>query len=285
MKKKVISVILCLCMMLPFTLAAHAQEPLNYLLLGDSIAQGYGVYNRDKACYGKIVADTNGYSYANYAVNGYRSCDLISQLGNPEVNAAVENADIISLSIGGNDFLQQNLPRIAVEVLAGNYKIVNDVKEIRLIFFIKNIRFIFLIKEIRTILRDITASLLKSVDLFTYGIFPQTHLKQKFHGAFTCLNSTHLNLPGGRILSRNFLNLLVSEKRNEPTKKPTAVNNMIKRVLKNPNMQSNNPITKNRKAKTTPALVLRSFSKSLDKNLSILTCSRLLSEPAQPWQL
>lgn len=130
MKKKIISVILCLCMILPFTFAAHAQEPLNYLLLGDSIAQGYGVYNRDKACYGKIVADTNGYSYTNYAVNGYRSCDLISQLGNPEVKAAVEKADIISLSIGGNDFLQQNLPRIAVEVLAGNYKIVNDVKEI-----------------------------------------------------------------------------------------------------------------------------------------------------------
>lgn len=130
MKKKVISVILCLCMILPFTLAARAQEPLNYLLLGDSIAQGYGVYNRDKACYGKIVADTNGYNYTNYAVNGYRSCDLISQLGNPEVNAAVEKADIISLSIGGNDFLQQNLPRIAVEVLAGNYKIVNDVKDI-----------------------------------------------------------------------------------------------------------------------------------------------------------
>ena len=130
MKKKIISVILCLCMILPFTLAAHAQEPLNYLLLGDSIAQGYGVYNRDKACYGKIVADTNGYSYTNYAVNGYRSCDLISQFGNPEVKAAVEKADIISLSIGGNDFLQQNLPRIAVEVLAGNYKIVNDVKEI-----------------------------------------------------------------------------------------------------------------------------------------------------------
>ena len=130
MKKKIICVILCLCMILPLTLAAHAQEPLNYLLLGDSIAQGYGVYNRDKACYGKIVADTNGYSYTNYAVNGYRSCDLISQLGNPEVNAAVENADIISLSIGGNDFLQQNLPRIAVEMLAGNYKIVNDVKEI-----------------------------------------------------------------------------------------------------------------------------------------------------------
>ena len=130
MKKKIISVILCLCMILPFTLAAHAQEPLNYLLLGDSIAQGFGVYNRDEACYGKIVADTNGYNYTNYAVNGYRSCDLISQLGNPEVNAAVKEADIISLSIGGNDFLQQNLPRIAVEVLAGNYKIVNDVKEI-----------------------------------------------------------------------------------------------------------------------------------------------------------
>lgn len=130
MKKKIISVILCLCMILPFTLAAHAEEPLNYLLLGDSIAQGFGVYNKDKACYGRIVADTNGYNYNNYGVNGLRTCDLIDQLAAPEVAEAVEEADIISLSIGGNDFLQQNLPRIAVEVLADNYKIVNDIKEI-----------------------------------------------------------------------------------------------------------------------------------------------------------
>ena len=33
------------------------------------------------------------------------------------------------------------------------------------------------------------------------------------HSMLTCFNSTHLNLPGGNILSRNFLNLLVSEKR------------------------------------------------------------------------
>lgn len=128
--KKLISIILCLCLLTPFTLAAHAREPLNYLLLGDSIAQGFGVYNRDEACYGRIVADTNGYGYANYGVDGLRTCDLIEQLDSSEVAAAVENADIISLSIGGNDFLQQNLPRIAVEVLAGNYKIVNDIKEI-----------------------------------------------------------------------------------------------------------------------------------------------------------
>lgn len=130
MKKKIVCVILCLLIMLPFTFAAGAREPLNYLLLGDSIAQGFGVYNRDKACYGKIVADTNGYNYKNYAVDGYRSCDLIDRMADDDVNSAIKNADIISLSIGGNDFLQQNLPRIAFEVLGGNYKIVNDVKEI-----------------------------------------------------------------------------------------------------------------------------------------------------------
>ena len=127
--KKLMCVLLAVCLLLSCALPVLADDgKKNYVVLGDSIAQGYGVYNRDQAAYGKIVADTNGYDYANFGVNGLRSWDLIEQLKTGEVAAAVAKADIISLSIGGNDYLQQDLPKIFSQVSQGNYKIVNDIQ-------------------------------------------------------------------------------------------------------------------------------------------------------------
>ena len=127
--KKVICLFLSACLLFACVLPAFAEEAPHYVVLGDSIAQGYGVYNRGDAAYGRIVADTNGYTYANYGVNGLRSWDLIELLKRDDVAADVAKADIISLSIGGNDYLQQNLPRIFAEVAQDNYKIVNDIQD------------------------------------------------------------------------------------------------------------------------------------------------------------
>ena len=126
--KKVLCLLLSCCLAFACLLPALAEDAPHYVVLGDSIAQGSGVYNRGDAAYGRIVADTNGYTYVNYGVNGLRSWDLIELLGREDVAADVARADIISLSIGGNDYLQQNLPKIFAEVSQGNYKIVNDIQ-------------------------------------------------------------------------------------------------------------------------------------------------------------
>lgn len=127
--KKTICFILALCMFLSAcSFAAQAEEPLNYVVLGDSIARGAGVYNSDKACYGRIVADTCGFGYTNLGIDGLRSWDLIELLGTDEFTGPVSGADVISLSIGGNDYLQQNLPRIILEVSMDNYKIIDDIE-------------------------------------------------------------------------------------------------------------------------------------------------------------
>lgn len=109
--KKFISVVLCMALLLTsFVLSVSAQEEKPfYLVLGDSIAYGSGIANAREACYGKIVADTNDYEYANYAVPGHTTTNLINRLSNEEVITALEKADIISISIGGNDFLMSNL--------------------------------------------------------------------------------------------------------------------------------------------------------------------------------
>lgn len=93
-----------------FGICGYAESKKSfYLVLGDSIAYGSGISNSREACYGKIVADTNGYDYANHAVPGHTTANLINRLSDEAVVADLKKADIISISIGGNDFLLGNL--------------------------------------------------------------------------------------------------------------------------------------------------------------------------------
>ena len=112
MKKIKKTIALCLCIMMLFTslgCVAFAEEKQFYLVLGDSIGYGSGIRNSKEACYGKIVADTNGYEYSNQAIPGHTTQNLIDRLELEAVKSDVMKADIISISIGGNDFLMNNL--------------------------------------------------------------------------------------------------------------------------------------------------------------------------------
>ncbi|MBQ9506106.1 MAG: hypothetical protein IJR51_03025 [Clostridia bacterium] len=98
------ALLLCVCAV-P---VGAAEQPL-YVVLGDSIAYGSGLSNPTEAVYGRIVADTNRYAYENYAVPGHTTANLLRRLENDTVSAAVGRADIISISIGGNNFLLGDL--------------------------------------------------------------------------------------------------------------------------------------------------------------------------------
>lgn len=120
--KKIIAIILAVALCIGFvSVSASAKERLNYLLLGDSIAEGFGVKNPDEASYGKIIADTNGYNYKNDAIMGRNSVGLLNHLTNDEeyIND-VKWADIISVSIGGNDFLLDHAALLIVEGIIFN---------------------------------------------------------------------------------------------------------------------------------------------------------------------
>ena len=106
MKKRIIAVLLSAMLLLGvLSVAAAAADRPFYLVLGDSIAYGSGLSNPKDAVYGKVVADTNGYEYANYAVPGHTTANLMKRMENETVRAAIARADIISISIGGNNFL------------------------------------------------------------------------------------------------------------------------------------------------------------------------------------
>ena len=90
-------------------IADAAEDAPHYVVLGDSIAFGSGLSNPRQAVYGRIVADTNGYAYDNFAVPGHTTQNLLQRMQNEQVKAAIADADIISISIGGNNFLLGNL--------------------------------------------------------------------------------------------------------------------------------------------------------------------------------
>ena len=172
--KKVISLLCCLVLLALAVSPCFAVETEkgSYVVLGDSIAQGFGIYNRDKASYGRIVADTIDYAYANYGVNGLRSWDLIELLAREDVARSVTDADIISLSIGGNDYLQQDLPKIAFRLMQGDEKILNDIEANYKEYF----------AEIINILRDLNPD---AVILVQTLYNPMTGLLGKFYGQAT----------------------------------------------------------------------------------------------------
>lgn len=109
--KKLTAIILSLVMIFTvFSICGCAEnEKPFYLVLGDSIAFGSGLTNSREACYGKIVADTNGYDYVNHSIPGHTTTNLINRLNEDAVISDLKKADIISISIGGNDFLMSNL--------------------------------------------------------------------------------------------------------------------------------------------------------------------------------
>ena len=133
--------ILIAILMIP-TFAANKKE--TYLVLGDSIGAGTGLSNPSTSAYGKIVAETEGYDYINDAVAGHTTQDLLSRLKEDKVKEDAKKADVISISIGGNNFLHNNIATMVsrlnstgdmseVEEIAKNMKTDLDeiVKQIR----------------------------------------------------------------------------------------------------------------------------------------------------------
>ncbi len=131
--KKAVSLILSVFTVISVCVCASASSrTLNYVVIGDSIAFGAGVYNSTEACYAKIVADTNGYNYKNDSVSGFKSAQLLEYLKtNKETIEDIANADILTLSIGGNDFIQEKLPILIFKALVFNdYSMFDEITEV-----------------------------------------------------------------------------------------------------------------------------------------------------------
>lgn len=89
---------------------------VRYVALGDSIAYGYGLQDRQEQSYVSLVRKhlEEKYDYvisSNFGTNGLRSDDLLEILTNPshkqykKYHATLRYADVVTVSIGSNDLL------------------------------------------------------------------------------------------------------------------------------------------------------------------------------------
>ncbi|NLK24198.1 MAG: hypothetical protein GX309_09555, partial [Clostridiales bacterium] len=76
----------------------------NFLVLGDSIGTGYGLSSEDFS-YGKKLSTKLNMNYTNLAVDGSTSKSLLDELNNEDYINKVKEAEIINISIGGNDVM------------------------------------------------------------------------------------------------------------------------------------------------------------------------------------
>jgi hypothetical protein len=119
----------------------NAEQPV-FLLMGDSIPDAYGIENRDEACYGRIVADTDHFVYRNIGRTAMDSTELIDFInlyavwdheknGWHNVRDYIAEADILCLSIGGNDFFdREDTAKLLVGALFGvNRKTMDAIAE------------------------------------------------------------------------------------------------------------------------------------------------------------
>ena len=80
--------------------------------LGDSLTQGVGDELKKEGYFGRVTDKMDEWKgvkdvdAANLAKRGRRSDQLIDKLEEPEVQSAVKRADLIFLTIGGNDIMK-----------------------------------------------------------------------------------------------------------------------------------------------------------------------------------
>ena len=117
MRKRILSTLLALCLalsLLPASALAAGGEQKSYVALGDSITTGYGLEENETG-FARQVADSNGYTLTNLAQNGATSSMLLTSLSDSEVSSAIASADLITITIGGNDLMNALYAYLAEE--------------------------------------------------------------------------------------------------------------------------------------------------------------------------
>ena len=131
MRKRWLSALLCLCLVLSLLpVAAHAQTLESYVALGDSITTGYGLADNEQSFAEQVSTAGSLTLEDSFAQDGLTSAELLEQLSEEDVKAAVTDTDFITITIGGNDLLDALYGYLAEEYTKGNPDDPMDAEEI-----------------------------------------------------------------------------------------------------------------------------------------------------------
>lgn len=134
--KKVVCFVLCLILACGsiFAIAACDKkdpiEPIKIVYLGDSIAEGLAgpspLTERENYAYYALLGRCNEYVYYNRSVSGHRTGDLLELIRREDADAYmtithIKEADIIHISILGNDILRSGFQQMLIEAADDRY--------------------------------------------------------------------------------------------------------------------------------------------------------------------
>ncbi len=103
-----------------YPVTASAADGYNYLALGDSISTGYGLADASTECFVPQLAEDIGYNFTNEAVDGNTAANLLTQLQGGTLDSAISEAELVTITCGGNDLMNPLYERIANAYNAAN---------------------------------------------------------------------------------------------------------------------------------------------------------------------
>lgn len=126
--KKAFAIILVLSLAagLCFCAAACETKQLKIVFLGDSIAEAIAgpspLSERENYGYYALIGKRNEYVYVNRSVSGHKTSDMLEYISRDDEDAMMtashlKTADIIQVSILGNDILQSDISGLLVELV------------------------------------------------------------------------------------------------------------------------------------------------------------------------
>ena len=148
MRKKLVAAVLCVVLLACCAAALAAcnndgetAEKTEIVYLGDSIAEGIlgasPLGLRHEYAYANVLGRRNDFEYYNHSVSGHLTKDLLALLNNDlgydgarGLILHVQEADIIHVSILGNDLLQDmSMNDVVLEAAQGLYTIIDGIAE------------------------------------------------------------------------------------------------------------------------------------------------------------
>lgn len=103
--KRTAALIITVCFILAMIPAAGAEETnKSYVVLGDSISTGYGLGDEESS-FAETLAQMNSFDINVLAEDGQDSAALLETISAPASAMAISKADVITITIGGNDLM------------------------------------------------------------------------------------------------------------------------------------------------------------------------------------
>lgn len=136
-KKLIIAVLIAaLIASICFCAVGCEKEPLLIVYLGDSIAEGIAgvspVSERERYAYYGVIGIRNEYEFRNRSVSGHQTKDMLEIIKREDndvkmTRTLLTDADIIHISILGNDLLLEDLGQLIIDTVNEDFTTLNTI--------------------------------------------------------------------------------------------------------------------------------------------------------------